>query len=197
MKLLFFSDVHGDMKALDSLKAKSGQADNVICAGDFTVMENNIQKIMKQINSFRSPVLMIHGNHESEEMLKELCEKHDNITFLHKAVHHVGDYVFMGYGGDGFSTKDRYFEDVAAEFFRPQAIGKRRIILVTHGPPHGTEIDKVNGEYRGNKSYRKFIDDIKPHLVISGHLHENAGKSHKIGRTLFINPGKSGVFVDI
>ena len=185
------------MRTLANLKLKSSEADVSICAGDFTVMENNINKIMKNINSFDSPVLMIHGNHENGDFLGELCEKYRNITFLHKAVHHVDDYIFMGYGGDGFSTNDPTFEEVAEKFFKPQSIGKRRIVLVTHGPPHGTNIDKINGEFRGNKSYRKFIDSVKPHLVISGHLHENAGKSQRIDRTLFINPGPKGVIVDI
>ena len=107
------------------------------------------------------------------------------------------NYVFLGYGGDGFSVKDPDFTIVANSFFRNEVKRKKRVILITHGPAYNTGIDIIHNDARGNKSYREFIDDIQPHLAISGHLHENAGLHHKIGKTLFINPGKEGVFVEI
>ncbi|MBT3720346.1 hypothetical protein HN789_05660 [archaeon] len=196
MNLLFFSDMHGNLKVLDSLKNKAKEADGIVCSGDFTVFEEDIEKILKKLSKFDKKVLLIHGNHEDEDRVRDLCEKHDNISFLHKGVFHAEDYIFMGYGGDGFSTNDPEFERVA-KFFKEESKDKKRIVLFTHGPPHGTVIDKINGEHRGNKSYRNFIDDVKPHLVISGHFHENAGKTQKIGRTLFVNPGPHGAFIDI
>lgn len=197
MNILFFADLHADMDVLSNLKTKAKDADKVVCAGDFSVMESHFDEVLEQMNSFGKEVLIIHGNHEDEDRLKNACKNYDNITFLHKGVVHQGDYVFLGYGGDGFSTNDPEFEHVANKFFKPESEGKKRIIMVTHGPPHGTKLDKIGGSFRGNKSYRKFINDVKPHLVISGHLHETAGKSQRIGRTLFINPGKDGVFVNI
>ncbi|MCM2325229.1 MAG: metallophosphoesterase [Candidatus Woesearchaeota archaeon] len=197
MKLLFFADLHGDKESMNILRNKAKDADGIVCAGDFTRMERDIEGIMKNLDSFGKTMLMIHGNHEDADTLKDLCQKYKNLNYLHKGVFHVGDYVFLGYGGDGFSTNDPEFEKVANKFFKKEAEGKKRIILVTHMPPYGTEIDKIEGEHRGNKSYKKFIDDVKPHLVISGHLHETAGKHQKIGRTLLINPGKDGVTVDI
>jgi Icc-related predicted phosphoesterase len=197
MKILFFSDLHGDFATLRNLRKKSVETDLVVSAGDFSSMERDLPELVSQLNSFQKPVLMIHGNHEEEEGMRELCNQNENITFLHKAVHHVGDYIFMGYGGDGFSTNDSNFTKVANMFFKKEAKDKKRMILVTHGPPYNTKIDFLGNEPRGNKSYRQFIDDIQPHLAISGHLHENSGKHHKIGRTLFINPGKEGVIVNI
>lgn len=185
------------MKALNRLKNMAKDTDVVVSAGDISTMERNLPAIVSEISGFNKPVLMIHGNHEDEDALMDQCNLYDNITFLHKAVHHIGDYVFMGYGGDGFSTNDPSFEVVANEFFKVQAEGKKRLILVTHGPAYDTKIDHLGKEPVGNKSYRKFIDEVKPHLAISGHLHENAGKHHKIGRTLFINPGKTGAIVNI
>ena len=197
MNILFFADLHEDEKALAVLKTKAAEADLIVCAGDISNMENNLHGMMEKINRLGKPVLMIHGNHEDENGLREMCDEFENITFLHKAVHHIDDYVFMGYGGDGFSTNDPAFTRVAQNFFKPESQGKRRIILFTHGPPYGTKIDRIGEDNMGNKSYREFIDDVKPHLVISGHLHENAGKHDKIGRTLFINPGKEGAIVEI
>lgn len=197
MKILFFSDLHGDMKALNKLRKMSADTDVVVCAGDISTMERNLKDIVFQIDKFNKPTLMIHGNHEDPGALKEICEGSRNITFLHKAVHHIDDYVFMGYGGDGFSTNDPAFEKTANNFFKKESAGKRRMIFVTHGPPYGVGIDELGHDPRGNKSYRGFIDEVKPHLAISGHLHENEGRHNKIGRTLFINPGKAGAIVNI
>ncbi|MBN2367458.1 metallophosphoesterase family protein [Candidatus Woesearchaeota archaeon] len=197
MKILFFADLHEDMKALSILKNKAADVDLIVCAGDISSMEHNLRGVMKKLDNFGKKVLMIHGNHEDERGLREMCNEFDNITFLHKGVHHIGDYVFLGYGGDGFSTNDPEFTKVAYSFFKPETLGKHRIIMVTHGPPHGTVLDKIGGDHRGNKSYREFIDEVKPHLVISGHLHETAGRHEKLGRTLLINPGKEGAVVDI
>lgn len=197
MKILFFVDLHGDMEAFSRIKKKSLQADLVVCAGDISRMEENIDNLIAQLNQFGIPILIIHGNHEDEQRLRNLCESNENVVFLHKAVHHIDNYVFLGYGGDGFSITDPEFIRVANAFFKPESLNKQRIILVTHGPAYNTGIDIINGDPRGNKSYREFVDDIKPHLVISGHLHENAGKHHKIGRTLFINPGMEGAIVNI
>ena len=197
MKILFFVDLHGDMDTLRTLKNKSSNADIVVCAGDISQMELNLPELIQYMDTFNKPVLMIHGNHEDEHGLRDLCDKFPNITFIHKGVHHIENAVFLGYGGDGFSTNDPEFVYVANAFFKPEAKDKERIILVTHGPPHGTVIDNINGDYRGNKSYRKFIEEVKPHVAVSGHLHETSGLHEKINRTFVINPGKDGVFVNI
>ena len=49
-----------------------------------TIFEHKMKSILREINSFNKPVLIIHGNHESEENLKEDCKKHKNLIFLHK-----------------------------------------------------------------------------------------------------------------
>ena len=199
MKILFFADLHGDMKTLDALRKKARDVDIVICAGDFTVMERDFDNLIEEFDNFQRPFILIHGNHEDEDRVREACQNSKNLIFLHKGVHHILDYLFMGYGGDGFSTTDEEFEEVADLFFKREieVKKKRRIVLITHGPPYGTKIDNVDGQYQGNKSYRKFIDEVKPHLVISGHLHETAGKHEKIGRTLLVNPGKKGAVIKL
>ena len=49
----------------------------------------------------------------------------------------------------------------------------------------------------GDKSIKNFIKKIYPDLVISGHLHENAGKEDKIKNTKLINPGPYGKIITI
>jgi len=73
----------------------------------------------------------------------------------------------------------------------------KKIILVTHAPPYRTNLDNIEGDSCGNKAIRNFIDKVKPDLVISGHLHENAGKGDKIKNTRLINPGPFGKIIVI
>ncbi|MBS3097214.1 hypothetical protein J4209_00295 [Candidatus Woesearchaeota archaeon] len=43
---------------------------------------------------------------------------------------------------------------------------------------------------------KTFILKVKPDLAISGHLHENAGKEDKIGKTKIVNPGPFGKIIN-
>jgi len=66
---------------------------------------------------------------------------------------------------------------------------KGKFILVTHNPPFGTKLDKVEtGEHVGSKVIREFIEKEKPLLAISAHIHE-AGGIDKIGKTTIFYPG--------
>ena len=44
---------------------------------------------------------------------------------------------------------------------------------------------------------RKAINQFKPDLFISGHIHEAEGLSEKIGKTKVISVGKKGKIIEI
>ena len=69
----------------------------------------------------------------------------------------------------------------------------KKVILITHGPPHGTKLDFLSMGHVGSKSYRNWIKKEQPILALSGHLHETFGKKDKIGKTLVINVGPEGM----
>ena len=73
----------------------------------------------------------------------------------------------------------------------------QNLVLVTHGPPYGTKIDVLNQRQVGNLDFRKFIERLKPKVVICGHLHETAGVMDEIGETKIINPGWDGMVVEL
>ncbi|MBD3202824.1 hypothetical protein GF327_00895 [Candidatus Woesearchaeota archaeon] len=198
MKVLAFSDIHGNLEILKLLQEKSKIAEINICAGDISSMSRNLIILMKRLNSLKNKTLLIPGNHENEDELKAASKNFENILFLHKGVHIINKNIFMGYGGGGFSMNDDGFSLVADNFFKKQSLSEmKRSVLVTHAPPFKTGLDKIMGEHRGNKSIRKFIDETSPHLAISGHFHENAGKTDQIGKTLLMNPGPKGMFVNL
>jgi Icc-related predicted phosphoesterase len=54
-------------------------------------------------------------------------------------------------------------------------IPERTDILVSHNPPHGFGDMTANCERVGSTSLRKRIMEVKPKLVVCGHIHEAAG----------------------
>ncbi len=197
MKILAFADLHCDIKSLERIKqqVKKKKVDLILCAGDISLFGNCLKEVMELLHEMHKPVLMIHGNHETEKEMIKLCKKYDNIIFIHKHTAEIRDIVIMGHGGGGFANRDKEFEMLSKSFSKKMK--DKKSILVTHGPPYGTKLDKINGEYAGNKSYTKFINRYKPNIVICGHLHETAGKADKIGNTMLINPGWNGVMFEL
>jgi len=196
MKILAFGDTHGNINYIKRIieKIKREKPDVVVCSGDLT---NFGQNIKKYINIFPEDVLMlmVPGNHESSELLDEV-NKRKNLINLHKKSFENNNYIFFGYGEGGFSYVDKEF-DVTSKRFK-EYIKDKKVVLVTHAPPYGTGLDFLPTlGNRGNKSIRNFIDEVNPVLCISGHLHENSGKSFKLKNSLLINPGPLGKLIEV
>jgi len=193
MKILAFSDLHGSDKAIKGIEKKAKKADILVCAGDFTYFEEKMHKVLRKLNSFGKKVLLIHGNHEYSGNVRKLCKDLENMVYIHKKPYRIEEYVFVGYGGQGFALTSKDFEKFAAKLKLKKG---EKIILVTHQPPHKTKLDLILWHH-GNKSYRKFIVRKKPVLAVCGHLHETQGLKDKIGKSLLINPGPKGTIVEI
>ena len=70
---------------------------------------------------------------------------------------------------------------------------RKDTIFVSHNCPYNTKLDKIGhgpqrGEHYGSFLVKKLIRDLKPALVICGHIHESKGKI-KLGRTPVVNSG--------
>ncbi len=197
MKFLTFVDLHEDKKALKELVKRASQDDIefVVCAGDLTEFGRSLRYVLKQFNNIGKKVYVIPGNHESDRMFKEVLADYPNcINFNHQAFR-IGNYVFLGYGEGGFSLQDQEFRKISREWYGKYKDDK--IILVTHGPPFGTDADLLEDNHVGNKDFRKFIERIKPKLVVCGHIHETSGANSKIGKTPVINPGWEGMVIEL
>lgn len=196
MKILAFVDIHGSMSAIKKLGEKSKSADILVGAGDLSIFENGLVKILNELNKFNKPVLVIHGNHETAAVLKKASSLFENIHFIHEKKFKFKEYVFIGYGGGGFALKDPDFEKFIRRNER-EIKKEKEIILVTHAPPYGTKVDRINKGYHGNKSITDFIKKNRIRLLVCGHLHENEGRQDKIGDTLVVNPGPKGVILKV
>jgi len=196
MKILTFVDVHEDMKALGSIIKKSKDVSLLVCAGDLTVFEQNMDLMLSMLNKIGKPVLMIHGNHETSTNLRKSCSLFKNIIYLHKKSYEIGDYLFLGHGGGGFSMHNPKFEKIAKVFSR-KITNEKKVVFISHEPPYKTKLDYIAKGHTGSKPLRKFIKENNLKLVICGHLHENKNKIDKISNTLIINPGPYGKIINI
>lgn len=193
MRILAFVDMHGSMSALKKIEESAAKenVDAVVCAGDVTVFGDSMKYLVSRLDKIGKPVFMLHGNHEGEMALKHICDATKNVLFLHQKVVDLKECVFIGFGGGGFSTRDEHFEEWSKR--KLQGIDPRKkIVLITHAPPYGTNLSKILDGDAGNKSFTDFIKKAKPALVVCGHLHENRGMEDKIGETKIINPGPWG-----
>lgn len=197
MKLLAFTDTHGSLTALKRLeqKCKAQNPDLLVCAGDISIFEHGILGIFRKLNKLNKKIIIIHGNHEDALTYLKYSRIFKNIIFIHKKYFIYENFLFLGFGGGGFSLRDKEFEKNQLKFKEIIQNKYKKLILVTHAPPYRTKLDKVGKNYVGNKSVRNFIEKYKIDLHICGHLHENFGKEDKIGKTKIINPGPFGKIV--
>ncbi len=196
MDILAFVDTHSSEQAMRKVVKKAEKADIIICGGDVSIFGHGQNEALKELNRIGKPVLIIHGNHENRRKFAEMCERLKNLVYIHNRVHTIGEYSFIGYGDGGFSLRDPEFLKLAKRELK-NIPKNNRIILVSHGPPYGTKVDMIDGNHAGSKDIRKFIELFKPILLITGHLHENEGRTDKIGNTRIINPGMEGVILKV
>jgi len=200
MKILAFVDTHTSIKALKRIKnkVKKEKPDLILCGGDISIFEQGIEFALFFLNKLKIPVLLVNGNHERDSFMRKICKLFDNITFIHKKHYKNDKVIVFGYGGGGFEMRDPVFKRAARKFKKTIKNNKdKKIILLVHGPPYGTKVDKILGEHAGNKDITDFVKKNRIDYVICGHLHENFGKKDKIKKTIIMNPGPYGKVIKL
>jgi Icc-related predicted phosphoesterase len=190
MKILAFSDLHGNKKALLSILSASKKADILLCSGDLTNFQVGLNAILARLNALKKPVVIIPGNHESPRFLKETCRKFPHVKDVHKGSCTIGNLLILGYGSGGFLQREPDFPSAAKKFSELiKRHPEKKVIMLTHAPPYNTRLDRIMHDHSGNKDIAGFIRKNRVDIIICGHFHENAGIVEKIGKTIAINPG--------
>mgnify|MGYP001559632470 FL=1 len=197
MKFLTFTDVHEDKEILKELveRASGKDIDFLVCCGDISTFGNGLRYNLKRLDSLGKKVYIVPGNHEESPEFDALVKEFPNLVNLHRRACVVGDYVFLGYGGGGFTLQDADFRKIAREWYG--RYNGRKIVLVTHQPPFGNKLDLMGPRHVGNKDFTAFILRIKVKLAVSGHLHETVGAVDVIGETKIANPGWDGMVIEL
>jgi uncharacterized protein len=197
VKIQLFSDIHGDLRALE--RNMQVEADHYICAGDLANWGRKLDECGEVLRPFGSRVHLIPGNHETEAQIAALCEKFGLHNF-HAQTFPLGNFQVAGLGYSNitpFQTPGEYTEEQLAEKLAAFN-GIHPLMLVCHVPPFRSMLDRIiNFRHAGSTSVRAFIEREKPEYYFCGHIHEAAGVAERIGETKAMNVGKHGFLLDL
>ena len=197
MKLLIFSDIHGDLTALQKLLQTD--ADYYFAAGDLVNWARGFEKVGPVLQQRADRMYVIPGNHESESDIARLCEQYGLHNFHGQTVTANGHTIAgLGYSNPTpFNTPGEYTEDELAQ--RLAHFNNREpLVLVCHCPPHNTALDEAaRGMHFGSTAVREFIEREQPLHFFCGHIHEAAGRSGHLGRSHGVNVGKKGYLLEL
>ena len=192
MRILVFSDIHNDLKALERLVAID--ADYYFAAGDMGTWRKGLDAAGAILGKRAGKVYVIPGNHESDQDIEEMCRRHGLVYFHGKTIQ-AGGYHIGGLGYSNitpFKTPGEYSEAQMTEQLS-QFAGLSPLILVCHCPPKDTALDRAGENMHfGSPAVRKFLEEQQPAYFFCGHIHEAEGAEDTIGKTKAVNVGKKG-----
>ncbi|MCL1810856.1 MAG: metallophosphoesterase [Methanomassiliicoccaceae archaeon] len=187
MKLLVITDIHGNESVTGWINsvAEKENVDCVLILGDITDFGPDwvAEKIL---SSIKRKVYALPGNCDPLSIPGTLSSfainMHGKTTVLDK-------FHVAGLGGSNptpFGTPFELEEEVIYKMLKP--ISKEGMILMVHAPPYGINDKAPSGVSVGSKSILRIVNEFKPILVLSGHMHESRG-IECVNGTTFVNPG--------
>ena len=197
MRLLIFSDIHGDRTALDKLM--DIEADYYFAAGDLVSWGRGLEECGPILQARGDRMYVLPGNHESAEQIQDFCHRFGFHDFHEQSVR-VGSYHVAGLGYSSptpFNTPGEYSEEELARRLGPFT-SLHPLVLICHAPPYGTDLDRIrDGLHAGSQSVRKFAESYQPEYLFCGHIHEGEGREIEIGKTKAVNVGKRGYLLEL
>jgi len=183
MKILATADIHGSQYRLNLIlnNIEKYSPDLVIICGDITQFGPG-ELAKNFLNQIPTETLAIIGNIDTPDVNKAIEEsKAININMKNLVKNSIS---FIG-------IDETYLEDL--KIFNEKKSLAKKIVLVSHKPPYGTQDKIFLGKHGGSKELKEIIEKLKPNLVLCGHIHEDPGFT-KIGETIVVNcsMGKRG-----
>ncbi|MDN3514298.1 MAG: metallophosphoesterase [Candidatus Brocadia sp.] len=204
MKIISFGDIHEDTGSLIKIKQDLETADLIVLSGDLTNChgKNETKKVLDAVRKYNKRLLAMYGNMDRSEVDAYLTQEGIN---LHGNGYMFGDVGIFGCGGSSptpFHTPSEISETDIERFLTTgydKVKDARWKIMVCHTPPKDTATDIVrSGMHVGSQTVRDFILEHKPHVCISGHIHESRAKD-KVGDTVVLNAGmfRDGWYIEV
>jgi uncharacterized protein len=201
LKILLFSDVHGDLRALERIVAQP--ADVYIAAGDLATFGRGLDRCGEALKPLGERLWVLPGNHETHSDTHSMCQRYGFIDF-HRQVRGLEsrrgptNWAGLGYSNiTPFNTPGEYTEEEIAGALAAFD-GLRPLYLVVHFPPFNTRLDEfAPGKHAGSPALRAWIEQNQPVFLFCGHIHETAGCHESLGATQCFNVGKHGYLMEI
>ena len=187
MKFLVITDLHQKTENIPWINGlvDEYEPEAILCLGDVTDMGTGDQAA-DIISKMNCRVYCLPGNCDA----RDLPEKISRVaTDMHGRSAEIGGVYIAGLGGSNITIFDTPFELTEEEIdakLRP--ISRPGMVLMTHAPSYDIFDHIPNGTPVGSPAIRKIVEEFKPVLALSGHIHEDFGVE-KIGDTVFCNPG--------
>lgn len=201
MKVLVISDIHGSTENIEKLQSVFKDCDLVLFGGDFARFNHaeTGKSALEALRKSHDSVFAVLGNCDEAEFISEV---EDADMSVQKSMVFTDGLVIAGSGGGSKFSGDTPFERTEEELVSDFDVIKNSLaqikdedgkcsslVLIMHNPPKDTKADMIpGGIHVGSEQLRKFVEEVQPLLVVTGHIHESAGID-KIGETTVINPG--------
>ena len=197
MRILIFSDIHGDAAALNRLLAS--EADLYVAAGDLTTFNRGLERLAPVLERRAEKMWILPGNHEHARDIEAFCARH-RMHALHGRSILLDGFHIAGLGHSNptpFHTPGEDSEETIAANLSVFA-GLKPLLLICHCPPLNTPLDEAApGRHLGSRAVADFIAREQPQWFICGHIHEAAGREALLGRTRCVNAGKQGYLLEL
>jgi Icc-related predicted phosphoesterase len=194
MIIAALTDIHGDANCIDRLAAPLAEADLVLLTGDLTHFggASDAEAVVNAARKHNGSVRAVSGNCDRPDVEDWLLAEGIGLHAHHEIIDGI---AFAGLGGSlpcpGHTPNEHSEGDLKrrlAEAVEGLDEGLP-LVLVSHQPPFGTKVDVARrGGHVGSRSAREFIEDRRPLICFSGHIHEASG-TDVLGETRLINPG--------
>jgi uncharacterized protein len=198
VKLLAFSDLHRDLGQAAELVEMSAGADVVIGAGDFASVHEGLEETIGALASIETPTILVPGNNETEDALREAASEWNAATVLHGSGTTIDGTEFYGLGaGIPVTPWDWSFDlddESAAEQLAPCP---EAAVLVLHSPPQGHCDANGSGDHFGSPALLQAIEQKHPRLAVCGHIHESWGCQSQVDETPVHNLGPKGTWLEV
>lgn len=200
MRLLCITDIHGASEMFEKILQHEPQPDGLLIGGDFTNFgpPQEAERLLDTALLYCPQVFAVAGNCDSPEI--------DDMLLRRGVSLHRRGQAFNGFGFFGLSAMPPWrgemyeFTEEELDGFladgHAQTQGLTRFIMLTHPPPHHTKVDRnSSGKHLGSTAVRKWMYDLKPALLICGHIHEARGVDELNG-TVIVNcgPARNGCY---
>lgn len=187
MKFIVISDIHRRDVVIDWTNGwvDAESADGVIVLGDITHF-GPVEWAGVFLSALKGEVYAIPGNCDPP-MTMEFIEK--SSISLHKRRVDIDGHTMIGMGGSNptiFDTPNELSEEEIDSSIRPLMV--KDAIIASHAPPHGINDVPPSGNHTGSTALRRLVDEFRPKLVLSGHIHEARGIVESDG-IVYMNPG--------
>ena len=197
MRILAFSDLHCDLAGAAELVERSRDADAVVCAGDLASVHSGLKETVAALRGIEAPTLLVPGNNETDDALREACRDWPAATVLHGEGCELDSVRFYGLGaGVPITPWDWSFDLDDEEAAAMLEACPEDAVLVVHSPPLG-HVDESRGRHLGSAAIRDAIERRSPRLAVCGHIHESWGAESAIGATRILNLGPAGAWLEV